>query len=368
MMKKGVILCSILSFIFAGCAWESETPAELSIAELFSRSGVPGVSIAVIKDFRIERLEVYGVKDKSTAQLVTEQTMFQAASLSKSVAAMGALKFVADGKITLDDNINLSLVSWQVPENSFTQTEKVTLQRLLGHTAGTTVSGFPGYPYNDPLPTLLQVLNGVPPANTPPVVVKTVPGSAWSYSGGGYCIIQQALIDLEKKNFPEIMRGSILAPLAMQHSTYEQPVPAALSDSVCTGHYAGGLPITGRYHTYPEMAAAGLWTTPEDMALFIIELQLSLKGQANRILSPELTELMMTPVLTDDYALGLEVFQQGGETYFGHGGGNEGFRCLMWAHRTQGVGAVIMTNCDSGFSLAQNIVEHLGTTEHWPGY
>jgi CubicO group peptidase (beta-lactamase class C family) len=367
MEKKVVLLILILPCFSVACA-NIVAPEAPTIAELFSGSGVPGVSIAVIKDFRIDFLEVHGVKDKSTGQTVTVQTRFQAASLSKSVAAMGALKFVLDGKISLDENVNLTLLSWRVPENHFTETEKVTLKRLLGHTAGTTVQGFPGYSYDVPLPTLLQVLNGESPANTQPVVVFAVPDSTWSYSGGGYCIVQQLLIDVEKKDFPEIMRSTVLAPLAMQHSTYEQPLPAELSDVVSAGHLSNGTTIAGKYYTYPEMAAAGLWTTPEDLALFLIELQLSLKGQSNKILRTEFAELMMTSSLAIDYALGLEIMPKGREIYFGHGGGNSGFRCLMVAHISQGVGAVVMTNSDAGFTLAKDIIEHIGSSEHWPGY
>lgn len=190
----------------------------------------------MIKNFRIDYLEVHGVKNKSEGGAVTEQTRFQAASISKSVAAMAALKFVLDGKITLDENINAALLSWQVPENNFTENEKVTLERLLRHTAGTTVSGFPGYRADAPLPTLLQVLNGEAPANTSPIVVDMVPGRSFRYSGGGYCIVQQALIDMEQKDFPRIMKTSVLNPLGMKHSTYEQPL----------------LPVYGRHRkTWP---------------------------------------------------------------------------------------------------------------------
>lgn len=368
MINNVLVKVIIPLLLLSGCHTNETSVEELSIAELISNSGVPGVSIAVINDFKIDYLEVYGVKDSSTGEPVTEQTLFQAASLSKSLTSMCALKFVIDRKIPLDENINFSLVSWQVPENSFTENEKVTLERLLRHTAGTTVSGFPGYSYGDPVPTLTQVLNGTPPANTPPVVVDKVPGTSFRYSGGGYCIVQQVLIDIEQIDFPSIMCKTVLSKLGMTHCTFEQPLPADLLGIASTGHLSNGNKIEGNFYTYPEMAAAGLWATPEDLALFLIELQLSLRGESNKVLSVEIIAQMMKTVLVNDYAMGLSITIKGGEFYFGHSGANQGFRCIMVAHKNSGVGAVVMTNSDEGFQLAEDIIYKIGTKEKWPGY
>jgi CubicO group peptidase (beta-lactamase class C family) len=152
-------------------------PAIMKLAERMEFYKVPGVSVAVINDGRIEWARAYGVKDATTKDLLTTETLFQAGSISKPTAALAALKLVQEGKLNLDEDVNVKLVSWKVPENEFTKTQKVTLRRLLTHSAGLTVHGFPGYAADAEVPTLIQVLNGEKPANTDPIRVDTVPGT-----------------------------------------------------------------------------------------------------------------------------------------------------------------------------------------------
>jgi CubicO group peptidase (beta-lactamase class C family) len=328
---------------------------------------VPGVSVAVINDFQLDYVEVLGVKSRSTQELVTDKTRFQAASISKSVSAVGVVRLAQEGVISLDAEVNDYLTSWQVPDNAMQNTEKVTLRRLVSHTAGTTVHGFRGYRHTESVPTLIQILNGQSPANSAPVIVDFVPGSNWRYSGGGYVVMQQALIDVTGAAFPELMRQRVLGPIGMEHSTFEQPLPDALWDSAGSGYYANGSAVPGQHHIYPEIGAAGLWTTPSDLARFLIELQLSLRGESNTVLSRENTELLLTEVM-NGYALGFAVWSDGGEQYFGHGGANDGFRCSMVAHRSGGHGVVVMTNSDNGSELAEAVVRLIGEREGWPGY
>jgi CubicO group peptidase (beta-lactamase class C family) len=328
---------------------------------------VPGVSVAVINDFELDYVEVHGVKSRSTLEPVTERTLFQAASMSKGVAAVGVLSLAQEGVVSLDADVNDYLVSWQVPDNALQVSEKVTLRRLLSHTAGMTVSGFRGYRYTEPLPTLIQILNGEYPANSAPIVVARVPGRHFSYSGGGYLVMQQAVEDVTGAPFPEFVRERVLLPAGMTSSTYEQPLPVPLRDSLPSGYYADGTPVPGGHHIYPEIAAGGLWTTPSDLARFLIELQLSLRGESNRILSRENAELALTEVKRD-YGLGFDLWVHRGQPYFGHGGANDGFRGRMVAHRTAGYGVVILTNSDNGLELARAIVQLIGEREGWPGY
>jgi CubicO group peptidase (beta-lactamase class C family) len=351
-----------------GCGDDGSGPADLTgIGSLMEFYSVPGVSVAVIRDFRLDYVEVHGVASRVTRDPVTDNTLFQAASISKPVSAVAAMRLVQEGEITLDTDINDYLTSWQVPDNEFVGTEKVTLRRILSHTAGTTVHGFRGYRYSESRPTLIQVLNGALPANSAPIVVDFTPGSDSRYSGGGYVIMQQALMDIEGTTFPEIMRETVLQPIGMENSTFEQPLPESQLGSASAGHRSNGQVVPGDHHIYPEMAAAGLWTTPVDLAHFLIELQLSLRGESNAVLNTELVELMLTEV-RDGFALGFAVWSHRGEDYFGHGGANEGYRCLMVAHRSGGFGVVVMTNSDEGAALADAVVDLIGEREGWPGY
>jgi CubicO group peptidase (beta-lactamase class C family) len=323
-----------------------------SIAERMKFYKVPGLSIAVIKDFKVDWARAYGVKDIDTNEPVTTETLFQAGSISKSVNAMVAMKKVEQGKISLDEPINNKLVTWKLPDNEFTTKKKVTLRNLLSHTAGTTVHGFPGYAVNEKIPTLPQVLDGASPANTAPVRVDFEPGSKFRYSGGGITIAQLAIMDIEKQPYPEIAKKTVLEPLRMTNSTYTQPLPDAWRKQAASGHRPDGSLVAGKIHVYPEMAAAGLWTTPTDLAKFAIDLQLSLAGRANKVLSKDSVAMMTTPFM-ENVGLGFFIERHENTLYFGHGGADEGFRAELLVSREKGSGAVVMANSDNGNILRE---------------
>jgi CubicO group peptidase (beta-lactamase class C family) len=340
-------------------------PAGSPLTERLEYYRVPGLSIAVVNDGRVEWARGYGLKDATTKEPVTTETLFQAGSISKPVAALAALKLVEQGKLSLDEDVNAKLVSWKLLENEFTKDQKVTLRRLLTHNAGLTVHGFPGYVADAPVPTLVQVLNGEKPANTSPIRVDTVPGTIWRYSGGGYTIMQQLLIDVMKRPFPEIMRSVVLEPVGMTHSTYEQPPPPPRAAQAATAHNRGEA-VKGRYHTYPEMAAAGLWTTPTDLALLVIELQKSLAGKSNRILSKSMTTQMLSKQF-QNWGLGPSVSLFDQTIEFSHGGSDEGFEAY-WVGFSDGRGAAVMTNGDRGSELAMEVLRSLSREYGWPDF
>jgi CubicO group peptidase (beta-lactamase class C family) len=355
--------------ILAATACSSATgPTDpTDIGSLIEYYDVPGVSVAVINDFELDYVEVHGLKSVTTLEPVVEETLFQAASLSKGVSASAVMSLVQDGAVTLDTEINDYLTSWKLHDNAYQANEKVTLRRLLSHTAGTTVGGFRGYRYTEPVPNLIQILNGFPPANSPPIVVDLVPGSQFRYSGGGYQVMQQAVEDVTGSPYPEFMRQRVLQPSGMSASTYVQPLPDALLDLAASGYYADGLAVPGGHHIYPEIAAAALWTTSSDLARFVIELQLSLQGDSNRVLSQANARLLVTEVMRD-YGLGFDIWTHRGQVYFGHDGANDGFRCRMVASRTRGYGVIILTNSDNGLELSDAVVKLFGEREGWPGY
>ena len=276
----------------------NEPRLQLSLKKLMELYKIPALSVAVIENYKIVWAKAYGVTNVGASKLVTTKTLFQAGSISKPVAAIGALSLVEKGKLALDENVNQKLKSWKVPENEFTKTEKVTLRRIMSHTAGLTVHGFPGYDADAPEPTLVQIFDGEKPANTEPIRVDIVPGSQERYSGGGVTIEQQLVMDVTGKPFPEFMRANVLEKIGMTDSSYAQPLPDEWAARTAAGTYADGKAVHGRWHIYPEMAAAGLWTTPTDLAKFAIEVALSKQGKANHVLSEEMTKTMLTPVTT----------------------------------------------------------------------
>lgn len=345
---------------------KGEPPSCTTLTQRMTDLHVPAVSIAVIHNGSIEWAQGFGVM-KTGGGAVTEDTLFQAGSISKPVAAMAALRQVQLNKLSLDADVNSELVSWKVPESSAANGKPVTLRELLTHTAGMTVHGFPGYAANEAVPTLIQVLNGEKPANTPPIRIESAPGSKWKYSGGGYVVMQELVLDTTKQPFPKLMHDTVLGPIGMTHSTYEQPLPASMLSVAATPYRANGSPVPGGAHTYPEMTAAGLWTTPSDLARYCIEVERSLQGKANHVLSQKVTEEMVTPG-KGNWGLGLEIGGSSADPYFSHGGVNEGFEGLFVAYEKHGDGAAVLTNAQGGIRLANDIMRSIANEYGWPDY
>ncbi|HEV8357034.1 MAG TPA: serine hydrolase domain-containing protein [Gemmatimonadales bacterium] len=348
-------------------AVKGATPIRWTLAGEMAAHHVPGVSIAVIDSGRIVWATGFGVKEAGTADSVAPETLFQAASISKPVAATGMLRLVERGKLSLDENVNTYLKSWQVPDNKFTATEKVTLRRIVSHNAGLTIHGFPGYPMGDPIPTTEQVLNGQKPANTAPVRVDTFPGAISNYSGGGVTIEQLVLQEVTGKPFPVFMKEMVLDPAGMTRSTYEQPLPEARRAEAASAHNEKGEAIKGKWHVYPEMAAAGLWTTPTDLAKWALEIAAARDGRSSKVLSQRMAIQMLT-AQRPPFGLGPSLDGSGRGFRFGHGGSNEGFRCQLILFPEVGKGAAVMTNADDGSAVTDEILMALAAEYGWPDY
>jgi CubicO group peptidase (beta-lactamase class C family) len=343
---------------------EGQEDPGMNIHERMEHYRVPGLSIAFLNDGKISWAKGYGYTSADSTRPVDKHTLFQAASISKPVAAIAALKLVEDGKIGLDEDVNLYLKDWQVEENGFTVEEKVTLRRILSHSAGLTVHGFAGYTSDEEVPDLVQVLNGEEPANSARIYPDTTPGVEYSYSGGGYTIMQKLLCDITAKAFPDLMEETVLSKIGMQFSTYEQPLPDELWENAAYAHNAEGEIIEGRWHTYPEMAAAGLWTTPSDLLRYAIEVQESYFGKSNKILSRDMVHEMLTPRF-NNHALGPGTGGSGDSIIFSHGGSNRGFRCGLLAFTRQGEGLAIMTNGARGGELIAEIRRSFSASYGW---
>ncbi|WP_020606320.1 serine hydrolase [Spirosoma spitsbergense] len=342
-------------------------PVRYTIAERMRQFKVPAVSIAVVNNGKLEWANAYGYLSIDSTRKADTETLFQAASISKPVSALGALKLVEQGKLSLDTDINQYLTSWKIKPSRFTAQKPVTLRGLLSHTAGLTVHGFPGYPKGRQLPTTAQILNGEKPANSPAVVSDTVPGARNEYSGGGYVVMQQAVEDVTGKPFATFMQETVLSSLGMRHSTYAQPLPEAMGKNVSVAHWSTGRKLAGDWNTYPETAPAGLWTTPSDLALYILEVQQSIRGNANHVLSASMTKTMLTRQLGNQ-GLGPGLNGENSTASFGHGGGNMGYRCFLYAFSESGQGAVIMTNSDNGMDVINDILRSIAYVYNWPDF
>lgn len=338
------------------------------LTDRMARYHTPGVSLAIVNNGQIEWAQGFGVREIGRPDPVTPDTLFQAGSISKPIFALAVMRLVEQGRLDLDEDINNYLTTWKLPANNGWQ-PRITLRHVLSHTAGLTVHGFPGYQHDEPVPTVTQLLSGQPPTNTDPVQVNTLPGLTFRYSGGGTTVAQQLVVDVLKQPFPTIMRELVFEPLGLKNSTYEQPLPAALAAQAATAHPWKGRPVPGRWHTYPEMAAAGLWTTPTDLALIGLDLQRTLAGETGRLLSPQTAAHMLTPIAETDsgnhIGIGFFLLGKGDTLRFGHGGWDEGFLAHLTMYRQGGQGMVLMLNANEGHPMIDEIERSIARAYNW---
>lgn len=315
---------------------------------------VPGVGVALIRGGRLAWARGWGVRDAGTCQPVTPDTIFQAASISKPVAALLALRLVEQRRLDLDGDINGHLRRWRLPGDPRFVPGHVTLRQLLSHTGGVGVSGFQGYAPGTPLPNLVQMLDGRSPANHPAVRLETKPGAESSYSGGGYMIVQTAIEDATGRSFADLARQEIFTSLGMTHSGFAQP-SGRRAGNMASGHDSGD-PFRDKFHVHPELAAAGLWTTPADLARLMISFW-SATREAGHVVSPDTAAMALAPVSNGRRGLGFSLRSKGGEQWFGHDGRNWGFQSVAWMNQATGDGIVIMTNGEGGMALVEEIAK-----------
>lgn len=331
---------------------KGEEVKSYTIEERLAEYKIPGISVAVVRQGKLHWAKGYGFANTETGQTVDTATLFQAASISKPVSGMGALKLVQEGRLALNKDINQYLTSWKLPENSFTNTVKVNLRHLLTHTGGTTVHGFPGYTQTDKFPTDIEVLNGQ--GNTAAIYVDTLPGAINRYSGGGYTIVERAIEDISGQSFADYMQAVVLSPLGMQHSTFIQPLPKELHAQASAAFDRTGEMYPGLWHNYPEQAAAGLWTTPSDLARFAIGIQEAFAGKSEKVLSQDITEVMLTKDKWS-YGLGPGLRAEGDSLIFQHGGKNAGYTCQLFSYAKRGDAMVVMSGSDNAARLIEEI-------------
>ena len=352
--------------------FENRLAAPQSLQARMARLHVPAVSVAVIDRHRLDWARAFGEAEAGAGALVTTRSLFQAGSISKSVAALAIMRLVDDGVLDLDEDVNAYLKSWRVPANGAWQ-PRVTLRQLLSHSAGTTVHGFLGYAPSTALPSLIQILNGECPATNRRVEVTAIPGLTFRYSGGGMAVVQQLIMDVLDHPFGEVIRELVLEPLAMIDSTYAQPLPHDWAARSVSGHQSPARPLEFRHFVFPEQAAAGLWTTPIDLSKLCVAVLQAYGGERGRVLSPASAVELLSPQLpgvggADAYmGLGFSCRPERTDVAFEHRGWNEGFVSQFRVFARIGKGAIVMTNANDGGILIEELMQSLALEYDWPG-
>jgi CubicO group peptidase (beta-lactamase class C family) len=331
----------------------------LTLEDAMAALSIPSVSIALIDGDRIAFAQAYGASS-------TPETIYQAASLSKFVAAVGAMRLVEVKRLDLDADVNASLATWKVPQNGFDKDHPVTLRGLLSMTAGIGVPGFLGYAIGDEVPNLTQILYGVPPANSPPITVIAEPGSVYRYSGGSYEVAEALMVDTMGTSFPDLMKEVVLDPAGMSRSSFATALSADLDRKAMHGHLADGSEIPGGYHLFPEHAAAGLWSTPTDLANLLILIGRAWRGESQLFLAPQTVREMLTPQNGGPYGLGAAIGKADGVLTVMKRGQNAGFQSYLILLPAEGKGMVVMTNRDNGSILAEALIRRAAQLFDWP--
>ncbi|MFD0766031.1 serine hydrolase [Mucilaginibacter lutimaris] len=337
-----------------------------SIQERMEHYKLNGVSVAVIRNYKMEWAKAYGWADAAKKIPATNKTLFQAASISKSLNGVGILKLVQDGKLDQDKDINQYLTTWKFPYDTVAKGKIINIKNLLSHTAGTNVHGFEGYNNKDSVPTIVQILNGTKPANSDPIRSMFAPGLRSEYSGGGITISQLILMDITHQPYDKYMYQNVLKPMGMTGSTYQQPPVDTKPELLAKGYRGNGSEMKSKYNIYPEQAAAGLWTNPTDLSKYIIETQLALQGKSGKALNQANTKLRLTPYMDKSAALGVFINDMDGTKYFEHGGANEGFRCQYYGSLEGGNGVVVMVNSDDG-GIMNEIINSVAKVYNFKG-
>ena len=348
--------------------FEDSVIKKYNILERMHFYKIPSVSLAIIENGKIKWVKTYGYADIERKRPANKTTLYQVASISKSVNSLGLMKLIQDGKLSLTNDIRNYLKTWVFPDNEFSKNKIINLKNLLSHTAGLSVHGFIGYSMKDSIPTINQILDGKRPSNNEAVKPIFPIGDHFEYSGGGYTVIRKILDDHISTNYDSLMTALVLKPLKLTNSTFSQPLLSKYKN------YAYGTnkemqTLEGNYYIYPEQAAGGLWSNATDIGKFIISIQEALKGKPNALINEQLTKEMLTPVL-NNYALGFGIVEKGGEKYFWHEGESFGYNSMYYGSFTTGKGVVILTNAspENGQPFIKELLNSVAVACEWKDF
>ncbi|MFF4156739.1 amino acid adenylation domain-containing protein [Streptomyces sp. NPDC001678] len=340
----------------AGARTASGTRPAVLPSPLATMAGhhVPGAAVALVADGQVRAVETYGVLEAGSDEPVTPDTLFQVASISKHVTALGVLALVGQGRLDLDEDIRHYLTGWRMPDTA--PAPRRTVRQLLGHLAGLSEGRYEGYERGGPVPTLQEILDGAAPAVTAPVRGELPPGTVFRKSGSHYAVLERILTDVTGAPLPELMRDLVLEPLGMTGSSFDQAFPERSGRPVARGHDEKGVRVPGGWRVHPAAAATGLWTTAADLAKVLLEVQRAHRGEPTALLDRALTAELLAAHPGSFYGLGTVVDDSTPDVMVGHGGETVGYRAMAFSRLRSGSGLVVLTNGEQG----KEVVKFLG--------
>jgi CubicO group peptidase (beta-lactamase class C family) len=354
---------------YKGTGKSNMSLSTLELKKLIEQHQVAGISFAVLRDFSFEYAQCVGMADKQQKTVLWPDTLFQGASLSKTIATALTLKLYEKGLLDLDEPVNQKLKSWKLPENEWTKEKPVTTRHLLSHFSGINVPTYRGYFNGETVPALTDILEGNKISYEPAIEVTDPVDEQFIYSTGAFAVLEILLQDITGEDFDTLVNQEILQPLDMNRTFFYQPLPAELQNNCASGHRCDSEPVAGNWFVYPTLAGSGIWTTPTDLAKFAASLQKTIKTGKPGILQPETIQEMLSPYSEPFFSLGFALYNDKGPgMYFGHTGNTEGFRAMFMAHATNGCGAFILANSDNADPVIKEIINQIAATENWEGF
>lgn len=337
----------------------------MQLASQMETMHVPAVSMVAIRKGEIDWAQAYRVTSLGGAKATT-RTLFGTASMSKPLTAITVLKLVEERKIDLDADVNRYLKRWKLPENAFTSEKKVTVRELLNHTSGIGTHNGELYDPSQPIPTFLQLLCGEKPAKTPPVQVEAVPGTKFAYANGGYLVLALLVENVTGEKFAQFMKHAVLDPIGMKESTFDLPLSPAWASRGATGYWEDGKSgVSPAKFVEPNLAAGGLWTTPTDLAKFLIEIQREYLGTSHKVLHRPTARMLARPKLVN-WGLGFRVGGSSDNPVLSHEG-SAAFQDDMLIY-LNGNGFVVMTSRGGGGGLADELIHSAATVYDFPDF
>jgi len=337
-----------------------------SITNRMSVYNIPALSLAVIQQGEIAWAAVYQNESFYEGQNLDCNSIFQAASLSKPVTFMAALRMNAAGEIDLDENIQEYLKDFVLPQGKQTTENPVNLRNIFSHTSGITPGGYQGYAKDLPMPSDMDIVSGAPGVNSPAIEVVSPPDETLGYSGGGYTLAELALQDIYNDEFSNLMNKWILEPVGMEHSEFTQPLPNSKWDLVAKGHTQSGEVLDGGWRNHPEQAAAGLWSNAVDMAKFLIEIYKAYQGESAIFSQADIESILSHQ--RDGHVYGFLLSRSSDDISLTHYGGNAGYRTGMTISLTSGNGLAYLSNSDNGGALGNELLLSASQVYNWQSF
>lgn len=334
---------------------------ERELPQLLTKYKIPAASISIIENAQVEWIGTFENERIVDQSKIDKDTLFQVASISKSVTALGIMKLVEQGKIELDAPIDKYVTRWKIPKSIY-DIKQVTVRRLLSHTSGfSNGGGYQGYSPYKSLPSIEESLNGIE-GKAKPVELICEPGTKYIYSGGGYVLLQLLIEEVTGIDFNEYMKIHVLKPAHMTDSSFQWEESMHSRTAKAYDKDLNQIPN----YLYVEEAAAGLYTTIDDISQFLIsEINSFSDNGIGNLLDMETMKQVYTPIMEISSQLG------NGKAALGHfidepkagielitnNGSNRGWRANFTINPNEKTGIAILTNGDNGNYLINEVLD-----------